>query len=224
MRIKHLLRLFLCLISLATLCVALSSCTTGKGARSHWRTLLDATHTNDWRMVGPGEFKWENGELVTYGGMGLLYYEPEQFGNCKIRVVFKLTGEDDNSGVFIRIAHRPNDPWYAVHHGFEVQIANKGDEWHRTGTLYSFTKAKTTVSPKLGEWCTMLITLDGKRTIVHINGKLVTDFVDGQPVPEKTKWYEPERGPRSETGYIGLQNHGGDAHVHFKEVSVEPLR
>jgi hypothetical protein len=205
-------------------CLTFISCTHVKTEEAHWRTLLNANHTNGWRMVGPGEFKWENGELVTYGGMGLFYYDREKFGNCKIRVVFKLTAEDDNSGVFIRIAQPPKDPWEAVHNGYEVQIANKGDEWHRTGTLYSFTKAKNMVDSPVGEWSTMIITLDGKRTITHINGVLVSDFTEGDPVPEKKIWYEPERRPRMDSGYIGLQNHGGEAHVHFKEVSVGPLK
>jgi hypothetical protein len=46
-------------------------------------------------------------------------------------------------------------------------------------------------------------------------------------VPERTKEFEPKRGPRPESGYIGLQNHddygGGGAHVEFKEVSVRPI-
>ena len=53
--------------------------------------------------------------------------------------------------------------------------------------------------------------------------KLVTDYTEGDPVPTKKEWYEPDRGPRPERGYIGLQNHGDEAHVHFKEVSVRPL-
>jgi hypothetical protein len=69
----------------------------------------------------------------------------------------------------------------------------------------------------------MLITLDGKRTLVEVNGQQVTDYTEGDPVPEKKIWYEPDRGARPEYGYIGLQNHGGDAHVHFKEVSVRAL-
>ena len=193
-------------------------------ASGRWRTVLDAQHTNGWKMVGPGELKWEQGELVTYGGMGLLYYERESFGDCKIRVVFKLTGADDNSGVFIRIPQPPRDPWDAVNHGYEVQIHNGGDEWHRTGCLYSMTKAKNIVDAKVGDWSTMLITLRGPRTTVEVDGKIVTDFTEGQPVPEKKIWYEPDRGLRPARGYIGLQNHGGDVHVHFKEVSVAPLR
>lgn len=48
-------------------------------------------------MSGPGELKLENGDLVTYGGMGLLWYPGWKFGNCQIRVVFKLSDENDNS-------------------------------------------------------------------------------------------------------------------------------
>src|SRR5687768_65068 len=103
---------FLCLS--ATMIVAVISsfgiaCKTAETPK--WRTILDSTQTNGWRMTGPGAFKWEKGELVTYGGMGLFYYEKEKFGDCRIRVVFKLTGEEDNSGVFIRIPHIPKDPW-----------------------------------------------------------------------------------------------------------------
>lgn len=193
-------------------------------ASGEWRTLLDANHTNGWRMVGPGNFKLENGEFVTHGGMGLFFYERERFGNCQIRVVFKLTDTNDNAGVFIRIAHPPKDPWDAVNNGYEAQIADAGDEWHRTGCLYSFTKAKNIVDARVGDWTTMLITLDGKRTIVEVNGIVVTDYTEGQPVPERMIWYEPKRGPRVESGYIGLQNHGHGAMVHFKEVSVAPLK
>lgn len=191
---------------------------------AEWQTILDANHTNGWKMVGPGEFKWENGDLVTYGGMGLLFYERARFGNCKIRVVFKLTDTNDNSGVFIRIANPPKDPWDAVNHGYEAQIADAGDVWHRTGCLYSFTKAKNIVDARVGDWTTMLITLRGKRTIIEVNGTIVTDYTEGQPVPDRMIWYEGKRGARVESGYIGLQNHGHGVMVHFKEVSVAPLK
>jgi hypothetical protein len=188
-----------------------------------WRALFDGSNTNGWQMVGPGELKLENGELVTHGGMGMLWYAREKFSNCQVRVVFKPTHEKDNSGVFIRIPHPPKDPWDAVHHGYEVQIANQGGEYHRTGCLYSFSQAQNLVDAKIGEWNTMIITLDGPKTIVQINGEVVTVFTEGQAVPDKKIWYEPERGPRPDSGYIGLQNHGEKERVHFKEVSVRPL-
>ena len=41
--------------------------------------------------------------------------------------------------------------------------------------------------------------------------------------PNEKKWYEPQRGPRPDSGYIGLQNHDERSIVHFREVSVRPL-
>jgi hypothetical protein len=188
-----------------------------------WRSLLAGPNRRGWTMVGPGEFRFEDGEWVTYGGMGLLWYDREKFGNCQIRVVFKLSASDDNSGVFIRIPQPPRTPMQAVNQGYEVQIDNNDDEWHRNGCLYSLTKARNKVSAKAGQWSTMVVTLDGKRTTVEIDGQLITDFTEGDPVPEKKIWYEPDRGPRPVSGYIGLQNHGDNAQVHFKEVSVRKL-
>jgi hypothetical protein len=52
----------------------------------------------------------------------------------------------------------------------------------------------------------------------------VTDYTEGQPTPERKFDYEPYRGPRPYAGYIGLQNHGDDDIVFFKEVSVKPLK
>ena len=139
-------------------------------------------------------------------------------------VVFKLTAPTDNSGVFIRIPEPPRDAWDGVNRGYEVQIENNGDDWHRTGCLYSLSRAREIMNARVGEWNTMLITLDGPRTRVEVNGRLVTDFHEGDSVPPKKADYEPDRGARPNLGYIGLQNHGDDARVHFKEVSVAPLR
>jgi hypothetical protein len=210
---------------LCALSFTFTSCQTADAIRrGEWRPIFDGKSKEGWAMVGPGDFKLENGELVTQGGMGLLWYTREKFGDCRIRVMFKPTAANDNSGVFIRIPEPPKDEWFAVHRGYEVQIANNGGEYHRTGALYSMSKVKNVVNARVNEWNTMTITLDGKRTLVEVNGVLVTDFTEGQPVPQKTKDYEPERGPRPDRGYIGLQNHDNQTKVHFREVSVAPLK
>lgn len=200
------------------------SCRTNAYVHGGWRPLFDGKGTAGWQMVGPGEVRLEQGELVTYGGMGLLWYAKEKFSNCRIRVVFKLTTSGDNSGVFIRIPDAPKDAWFAVHNGYEVQIENRGDEWHRTGGLYSMNPVLRRVDARVNEWNIMIITLAGPRTLVEVNGALVTDFTEGAPVPPRSKDYEPERRPRPDSGYIGLQNHDEKARVHFREVSVAPLR
>jgi hypothetical protein len=69
----------------------------------------------------------------------------------------------------------------------------------------------------------MEITLDGPRTIVVVNGVKVTDYTEGQPVPERKFNFEPQRGPRPIEGYFGLQNHSDKDIVFFKEVAMKPL-
>jgi hypothetical protein len=209
----------LCLILAATSCRTTNHST----SKSVWKPIFNGRTTEGWQMTGPGEVRLENDELVTYGGMGLFWYSKEKFGDCRIRVVFKPTAAADNSGVFIRIPELPRDPWFAVNRGYEVQIENHGDAWHRTGCLYSISEAKAVVNARVNEWNTMLITLEGKRTRVALNGVLVTDFSEGDPVPPKTGDSEPDRGLRPNSGYIGLQNHDDKSHVHFREVSVAPL-
>ncbi len=191
-----------------------------------WRRLLDGESLDGWAHVGPGAMVLEDGAIRTEGGMGLLWYTREKLGNCTIRIVYKTTSARSNSGVFIRVADKPKDEWYAVHHGYEVQICDGADPFHRTGAIYSLSKA--TASPsKVGEWNTMEITLQGPRVIVTLNGVKVQDFnPETAVVPPRTKDYEPERGPRPESGYFGLQNHDDAAkgtQVYFREVSVRSL-
>ncbi len=190
-------------------------------SQTKWTALFNGKNLDGWEHVDEGGFVVEDGVLKTQGGMGLLYYKVKPFENAVIRVVYK-NPEGKNAGVFIRIPEPPKDAWDGVHKGYEVQIDDRGDAYHKTGVLYSLTEAKAAPSEP-GEWNTMEITLDGKRTRVHVNGVLVTDFKEGDEVPEKTIWYEPDRGPRPIKGYIGLQNHGEEDIVYFKEVSYRPL-
>lgn len=187
------------------------------------RQLFNGRDLTGWEMVGRGSFRVEDGLLVTEGGMGLLWYAEETCGNAALRVVYRVSRTEDNSGVFVRIADRPADVWYAVHHGYEVQILATSDEWHRTGCIYSMTKAPAGVQRPPGEWNTMEITMEGLRISVVLNDALVTTFDPDQPPPPRQYEYEPERGPRPERGYVGLQNHDGDSVVAFREVSLGPL-
>jgi hypothetical protein len=193
-----------------------------------WKQLFNGKDLTGWEQVGPGEFVVEDGMLKTVGGMGMILYPAEKFGDVVFKVVFKVKDNDCNSGVFIRLPEKPADAMAAVNAGYEVQIDNGsrhvGGEYHCTGVLYSLTKAKAHPQNKVGEWNTMEITLDGLRTIVHLNGTLVTDYTEGEEVPPKTRDFEPDRGSRPASGYMGLQNHDELSTVWFKEVAVKSLK
>ena len=190
-------------------------------AGEKWKPLFNGKNMNGWEHVGPGEFTLKNHQLVTHGGMGLLWFNGQKLGDTTVRVVFKTSGPTDNSGVYIRLPEKPRDPWYGVHNGYEVQIDAAGDEWHCTGALYSLSKATQRPQKAAGEWNTMDIVLKGQTTTVFLNGQEVNRFEGNQQVPERKLWYEPVRGPRPDAGYIGLQNHDERTTVYFKEISYK---
>lgn len=208
-----------CLISLFLGLGLLLSC---GGPTPSGEQLFNGEDLAGWRHVGPGEFVVEDGALKTVGGMGLLVWDGGPIGDAVLRVVYRPESGSSNSGVFIRIPEPPQDPWYAVHHGYEVQIADDADEFHRTGAIYSLSKAEE-FPPSDDGWNTLEIAIDGQTTRVSVNGQVVNTFQGDQPVPEREKYYEPQRGPRPDAGYIGLQNHDEDSTVWFREVSVHPL-
>ena len=204
-----------CIIALTVTAVA------GSAAAQTGTALFNGT-LSGWEHVGPGSFTVDTGVLMTHGGMGLLWYPQRKLGNEVIRVVFWPSDSSSNSGVFIRIPEKPTEPWMPVNKGYEVQIDNAEDDYHVSGVLYSLTRALARPG-KARQWNTLEITLDGPHTTVRLNGVLVTDYTEGQPVPPKKFWFEPERGPRPDQGYIGLQDESAGNVVYFKEVAVKPL-
>ena len=115
--------------------------------------------------------------------------------------------------------------WYPVHHGFEVQIDDAGDPWHRTGSIYSLAQATALPAKSNAEWRTMIITLEGERVNVEVDGKAVSSFdAAASNLPARKSWSEPIREIKRPThGYIGLQNHDPGDVVWFKEVAVRKL-
>jgi hypothetical protein len=197
--------------------------------KSEWKPLFNGKDLTGWKHVGPGGDTVEDGLIKTHGGMGLLYWTGGKVGNCRLRVVYKMRDFNDNSGVYIRIPIEPREPWMPVHYGYEVQIDNhpetsKEDEYHITGALYSLTKPLSKPGKPGPEWNTMIITIDGPHTVVELNGSKVTDYTEGDPVPERKFDFEPERGRRPDEGWFGLQNHSDNDIVFFKDVSIQSLK
>jgi hypothetical protein len=122
-------------------------------------------------------------------------------------------------------SEKENGAWYAVHHGFEVQIMDSGDEFHRTGSIYSYATAAALPKAPGDGWRTMIITLRGSVVLVELDGKQLTRFDSAaKDLPARQKWHEPKRDVTRPThGYFGLQVHDPGDRVHFKEVSVRPL-
>jgi hypothetical protein len=116
--------------------------------------------------------------------------------------------------------------WYPVHHGYEVQIMDASDPFHRTGAIYSLAKAEAVPAKANGEWRTMIITLEGERITVEVDGKRLSSFdATEKDLPPRQKWTEPIREiKRPAHGYIGLQSHDPGDVVWFRELSVKLRR
>lgn len=149
-----------------------------------------------------------------------LWYSAGKIGNATLQVVYKVSGPDANSGVFIRIPYEPKSEDDAINKGIEVQIDESGDDYHCTGVLYSMTQAKARPYKPAGEWNTLEIEMRGPRTIVRLNGVVVTDYDGVAPVPPKKGRFEPDRGPRPNEGYIAIQHHGGARTIWFREITL----
>jgi hypothetical protein len=149
-----------------------------------------------------------------------LWYTGEKIGNATLRVVYKYSAKEANSGVFTRIPYPPKSEDDAINKGIEVQIQDSGDDYHCTGVLYSMTKAKARPYKPAGEWNTLEIQMRGPRTIVKLNGVLITDYDGVSAVPPKKGQFEPDRGPRPDEGYIAIQHHGGAETLWFKEITL----
>ena len=191
--------------------------------------LFDGKDTAGWQFVGsPSQagFVVKDGMLSTGGapGKNMIWYSDHKLGHGTLHVVYRMSNGKGNSGVFIRIPDKPRSEDDAINKGIEVQIDDRDNDWHCTGVLYSMTQAKARASKPAPQWNTMDITLDGARTIVKVNGVLVTDYDGVAPVPDRKQPWEPKRGPRPDEGYIALQHHDNESVIDFKEVSFTPAK
>jgi hypothetical protein len=229
--LKHLAILFCVAVGCCTASFAQSEQNACASDANQMRQIFNGKDLSGWKHVGAGSVTVEGGLIQTHGGMGLLYWTEGKIGDCVIRIVYRMQHENDNSGVFVRIPLEPREEWMPVHYGYEVEIDNHPernsppeDEYHASGTLYSLTRPLAAPGKPGPEWNTLEITLDDARTIVVLNGVKVTDFREGDSVPERKFDFEPQRGSRPRLGYFGLQNESDQDTVLFREVAISPLK
>ncbi|MYZ11174.1 DUF1080 domain-containing protein [Streptomyces sp. SID2999] len=179
-----------------------------------YRRLFDGTSLEGWRQAGPGSFTLsDDGTLTSSGGMGLLWYAGSGFSSYSLKLDWRITG-DGNSGVFVGFPPS-DDPWSAVDNGYEVQIDATDVPEKTTGSVYGFQSADLAARDRAlnppGEWNTYEIRVEGERLRIWLNGVPVNDFTNT----------DPARSLRD--GHIGIQNHGADDQVSFRDVRIKEL-
>ena len=182
-----------------------------------YRLLFDGTQASftRWAHAGPGHFALRGDcTLESAGGLGLLWYDDEQFESpMTLKVEWMIPG-DANSGVFVGFPAVGNDPLVAVERGYEIQIDPTDDPASTTGAIYSFQAADGALRDQAlhppGEWNTYEITVDAPRVVVRLNGVVVNRFVSTSAARQSLG-----------RGFVGLQNHSAADRVSFRSVQVK---
>ncbi|MGW5177888.1 ThuA domain-containing protein [Streptomyces sp. NPDC004082] len=211
-----------------------------------YRPLFDGTAASltGWKQAGPGSFSLDDdGSLTSSGGLGMLWYAGTEagahsgsasdsgsgpgsgpgsgsgsgsggsFGSYSLKLDWRTAG-DDNSGVFVGFP-ASDDPWSAVDNGYEIQIDATDAPDRTTGAVYSFQSADLKKRDRAlnppGEWNTYEIRVEGERLRVWLNGVKINDFTNT----------DPARSLRD--GHVGIQNHGPDDQVSFRDIRIKEL-
>ncbi|MEU3737387.1 ThuA domain-containing protein [Streptomyces sp. NPDC032198] len=168
-----------------------------------------------WKQAGPGSFELNEGDgtLKTVGGMGMLWYGAKELGSYSLKLDWRMDG-DDNSGIFVGFPPS-DDPWSAVNNGYEIQIDATDVPEKTTGSVYGFKSADLKKRDKAlnpaGEWNTYELRVEGERLRVYLNGVKINDFTNTDPARSL------------KDGHIGIQNHGADDQVSFRDIRVKDL-
>jgi choline dehydrogenase-like flavoprotein len=202
--------------------------------------LFDGTSTRGWRMStirnqpgrnDPGRFLLVDGSLEAVPGsdIGLLWHTAPTPDDFILRLEWRRSREDDNSGVFVRFPapdgrNYDNTAFVAADFGFEVQIdqiaAADGAGVHRTAAIYGFQGPANAdslpVNPP-GTWNAYEIAVQGQTYTVTLNGTVATTFTftaGSDPV-------HPDRGLTNAPRFVGLQTHTG--RVSFRRIQIRPV-
>jgi cytochrome c len=174
--------------------------------------LFNGTSKDGWLQAGPGQFRVEDGSLISDGGLGLLWYSVREYGDFSLKMSWKVEDGTDNSGVFVRFPNTGQVHNTAINEGHEIQVHEGANtsEPQKTGSIYNFKREERRNSNPIGEWNDYEIRAKGRTLTVILNGEVVNTFTGTEP---RTKL----------TGYFGLQNHDPNSHVHYRYVRIREL-
>jgi type 1 glutamine amidotransferase len=178
-----------------------------------YTSLFDGTGTDGWTQAGPGSFTLADGILTSQGGLGMLWYEAREFTSYSLKLGWQVEG-DDNSGVIVGFP-ATSDPQAALDSGYEVQIDATDADDRTTGSVYGIQApdlaARDAALNPPGSWNSYEIRVEGERLRVYLNATLINDFTNTDPARSLTD------------GHIGIQNHGPDDTVSFRNIRIKEL-
>lgn len=216
------------------------------------KVIFDGTPESfaQWRQAPNGNFALlEDGSIQSFGGLGMLWYPVEAYGDAALKVEFRDVRADSgyaNSGVFMRspkpdgtgpgnVANRyPCEPqgraaWVAIYCGHEIQIYDgPTGETQKTGSIYNFSprtleQAQPTEKGVWNEYEVRTVGAGAYTITVIRNGKVINEFVNTPGKMSSRPGDPPTDMRQNATGYVGLQNHSTADAIQFRNIRIEDL-
>ena len=195
-----------------------------------WLLLFDGTSLEGWQTSSkkPSKIPVEEGCINPHGCGGYMMIHEKTWSDFALALDFKIS-KGCNSGVFVRtFPLTPREGKDVGFNGIEVAIDDTGTAgFVDTGALYDLVKPARNAMKPVGEWNHMVITCDGPKISIELNGEVVTRM-------NLDEWTEPNRRPdgtahkfdvayknHPRSGYIGLQDHGSACW--YKNIKLKPL-
>jgi choline dehydrogenase-like flavoprotein len=205
-----------------------------------------------WQLAGQGKFTLVDGMLFAEPGndLGLLYYSAQNFSNFTLKLEFRMTDGNENSGVFVRFRDPRqrvpdrNDPaksydyankaFVGVDTGFEVQIDDlargnpqsgipDGLDESRTGAIYHVPIGNQQ-DKQVYQRPPKLVAGNWNTYEVTVNGNTYTAVLNGLQTSTFTNTDAFRGKPASAdpaSGYVGIQSHTG--RVVFRNIRIKPV-
>ena len=187
--------------------------------KAGWQLLFNGKNFDGWMTNErkQSERPVEDGAINPHRCGGYMMVHEKQWGDFKLSLDFKIS-KGCNSGVFFRTFPLEPRPGLSVgFNGLELAIDDtRSADFHDSGAIYDLVKPRVNAMKSVGGWNHYLLTCEGPRITVELNGVKVSEMnleewsvaskrPDGSDHKFPTAWKDHPR-----QGYIGLQDHGSD--------------
>lgn len=196
------------------------------GEESGWLELFNGSDLSGWQAnVHPDSFAVEDGVLKAHGkrGMSHLFYTGAAGRDVAFKdfelIALARSEPNSNSGIFFHTGRELRKGKY-LNKGYEVQLNSSQKEKRKTGSLYGIVDLQTSPADET-KWFELRIHVKGKRIQVFVEGERVVDYTE-PPSPTR----EPARSKRlidPKGGSIALQAHDPNSVFYFKRIRIRKL-
>lgn len=201
-----------------------------------WELLFDGVSLDNWKTFNGEEVtNWtivdgvlhNSGEGSDHGGDIITR---KKYENFELYLEWNISPLS-NSGIFIRATEGivntiyETAPEYQLSDDIGIQEKRERNKNQFTAASYGMYETKDASINATGEWNTSKIVVNGAHVEHWLNGKKVVEFElwsdDWKERKANSKWKDTPHYGMSETGHIGLQDHGGL--TKFRNIKIREL-